>query len=73
MHRVPSVPINLTLTWIFSLETPLGHWISFPWGTSILAVLRKPHTPHGLQRLAVESRNLSPPLLIPLSVIQGDH
>lgn len=41
-HRVPSAPINELLTWIFSLETPLGHWLPFPWGTSILGVFRKP-------------------------------
>lgn len=41
-HRVPSAPINQSLRLIFSLETPLGCWLPFPWGTSVLAVLRKP-------------------------------
>lgn len=40
-HRVPSVPINTILTTIFTAETPLGHWLRFPWGTSILGVFRK--------------------------------
>lgn len=41
-HKVPSVPLNLTLTAVFGAETPLGHWLRFPWGTSILGVFRKP-------------------------------
>lgn len=41
-HRVPWLPVNATLRAVFSLETPLGHWIRFPWGTSILGVFRKP-------------------------------
>jgi 2-polyprenyl-3-methyl-5-hydroxy-6-metoxy-1,4-benzoquinol methylase len=40
-HRVPSWPVNQVLRLVFSLETPLGVWLPFPWGTSILAVLRK--------------------------------
>ncbi len=42
MHAVPSAPINGLLTAAFGLETPLGHHLPFPWGTSLLAVLRKP-------------------------------
>ena len=42
MHRVPSPLINTTLKAIFGLETPLGHRISFPFGSSLLAVLRHP-------------------------------
>ncbi|WP_165244869.1 class I SAM-dependent methyltransferase [Paludisphaera soli] len=42
MHAVPSAPINGLLTAAFGLETPLGHHLTFPWGTSLLAVLRKP-------------------------------
>jgi SAM-dependent methyltransferase len=42
MHRVPSPLINGALTAVFGAETPLGHWLRFPWGTSALAVLRKP-------------------------------
>jgi hypothetical protein len=41
-HRVPSAPINGLLRFIFSLETPLGLWCPFPWGTSILGVFQKP-------------------------------
>jgi 2-polyprenyl-3-methyl-5-hydroxy-6-metoxy-1,4-benzoquinol methylase len=41
-HRVPSPPVNALLRGVFSLETPLGHQVSFPWGTSVLAVLQKP-------------------------------
>jgi 2-polyprenyl-3-methyl-5-hydroxy-6-metoxy-1,4-benzoquinol methylase len=43
-HRVPHPAINRVLQAVFDLETPLGHFVPFPWGTSILAVLRKrPH------------------------------
>jgi SAM-dependent methyltransferase len=42
MHEVPSPPINGLLATVFGLESPLGHAIPFPWGTSLLAVLRKP-------------------------------
>lgn len=41
-HRVPSPFVNATLGTIFAAETPLGHLIPFPWGTSVAAVLRKP-------------------------------
>lgn len=41
-HRVPHPLINRALAGVFGLETPLGHRQSFPWGTSALAVLRKP-------------------------------
>ena len=40
-HRVPSGPMNTLLASLFALETPLGHLLPFPWGTSILAVFRK--------------------------------
>jgi len=42
MHAVPSAPINGLLTAAFAAETPLGHHLPFPWGTSLLVVLRKP-------------------------------
>jgi hypothetical protein len=32
----------MALAAIFSAETPLGAWLPFPWGTSVLAVLRRP-------------------------------
>ena len=41
-HAIPIKPINTLLSGIFSAETPLGHWMNFPWGTSILGVFRKP-------------------------------
>ena len=41
-HRAPPRPLNALLSWVFGLETPIGHAVRFPWGTSILAVLRKP-------------------------------
>jgi 2-polyprenyl-3-methyl-5-hydroxy-6-metoxy-1,4-benzoquinol methylase len=41
-HRVPPAPINGLLRLIFSLETPWGLWLPFPWGTSILGVFQKP-------------------------------
>jgi 2-polyprenyl-3-methyl-5-hydroxy-6-metoxy-1,4-benzoquinol methylase len=41
-HRVPSAPINELLRLVFSLETPAGLRMPFPWGTSILGVFQKP-------------------------------
>ncbi len=41
-HQVPIAPVNQALTAIFAAETPLGHWLRFPWGTSLLGVFRKP-------------------------------
>jgi SAM-dependent methyltransferase len=41
-HQTPAAPINALLSLAASWETPLGHVLPFPWGTSILAVLRKP-------------------------------
>ena len=40
-HAIPAKPINASLSAIFAAETPVGHWINFPWGTSILGVFRK--------------------------------
>lgn len=40
-HRVPSALVNWPLAAIFAAETPLGHWVRFPWGTSVLGVFRK--------------------------------
>jgi hypothetical protein len=44
-HRTPPMLLNRLLQWIFALETPLGYWIPFPWGTSVLGLFRKPPTP----------------------------
>jgi len=41
-HRVSEGPSNKLLSVVFESETPIGHWLPFPWGTSILAVLEKP-------------------------------
>lgn len=43
-HRVPIAPINGLLSLIFGSETPLGLWLGFPWGTSVLGVFAKPGT-----------------------------
>jgi SAM-dependent methyltransferase len=40
-HRIPTAPINAALAAVFCLETPLGQLTRFPWGTSVLGVLRK--------------------------------
>jgi SAM-dependent methyltransferase len=41
-HRIPAPPLNRALSLVFSAETPLGWYLPFPWGTSILAVFRRP-------------------------------
>jgi hypothetical protein len=41
-HRVPPRFLNATLHGLFALESPLGLDLPFPWGTSVLAVLRRP-------------------------------
>jgi len=45
MHRVPGPVVNGTLGLVFCCETPLGHYLPFPWGSSVLAVLQKPRDP----------------------------
>jgi SAM-dependent methyltransferase len=40
-HAVPRGILNEVLASIFNAETPIGHWVSFPWGTSILGVFEK--------------------------------
>jgi SAM-dependent methyltransferase len=42
MHSIPHPIINGILTAAFAAETPLGNKIRFPWGTSLLAILRRP-------------------------------
>jgi SAM-dependent methyltransferase len=42
MHRTPSPPVNALLGALFALETPLGHYLPFPLGSSLLAVLKRP-------------------------------
>ena len=41
--RIPAAPLNAALGTIFAAETPLGAWCPFPWGTSVLALLRRRH------------------------------
>jgi SAM-dependent methyltransferase len=41
MHSIPHSILNSILTTAFAAETPLGHIVRFPWGTSLLAVLRR--------------------------------
>ena len=40
-HATPPAPINQLLRLVFSLETPLGWWVPFPWGASVLGVFRR--------------------------------
>ena len=40
-HRIPPRPINAALGAVLSLEARAVNHVSFPWGTSILAVLRR--------------------------------
>jgi SAM-dependent methyltransferase len=40
-HKVQPTIVNSVLSTIFSAETPLGFWLRFPWGTSILGVFKK--------------------------------
>ncbi len=41
MSRIPNPVVNALLSSVFSAETPLGHKLAFPWGTSLLGVFRK--------------------------------
>jgi SAM-dependent methyltransferase len=43
-HRVPAPIVNRLLQAVFALETPLGHIVRFPWGTSVLGVFEKPRS-----------------------------
>lgn len=40
-HQVPNSFINRTLSSIFAGESPIGHYVRFPWGTSVLGVFEK--------------------------------
>lgn len=40
-HSIPNSAINELLYRVFALETPVGHKLQFPWGTSILGVFKK--------------------------------
>jgi SAM-dependent methyltransferase len=40
-HAVPSRFLNGPLTAVFSMETPLGWHVAFPWGSSVLGVFEK--------------------------------
>jgi SAM-dependent methyltransferase len=41
-YKTPHPIINNALKAVFYLETPIGHHVSFPWGTSILGIFEKP-------------------------------
>jgi SAM-dependent methyltransferase len=41
-HKVPNPILNKILSLVFCAESPIGHVIPFPWGTSILGILEKP-------------------------------
>lgn len=41
-HRVPARPVNALLTGVLLVEASLVNRVSFPWGTSVLAVLQRP-------------------------------
>jgi hypothetical protein len=41
-HKVPAAQLNTALKAVFAAETPLGRWLSSPWGTSVLGVFQKP-------------------------------
>jgi SAM-dependent methyltransferase len=43
MHAIPHPIVNEALAVAFRAETPLGHLVRFPWGTSLLAVLERLH------------------------------
>jgi SAM-dependent methyltransferase len=43
-HRIPSRPLNDLLAAVFGSETPAGLHLRFPWGTSALAIFRRPLT-----------------------------
>ncbi|WP_445778836.1 class I SAM-dependent methyltransferase [Shewanella sp.] len=40
-HQVPSFILNNILAAVFKAETPIGHMLPFPWGTSIIGVFQK--------------------------------
>lgn len=40
-HQVPAKWLNWALAKIFSAESPIGHRVNFPWGTSVLGVFEK--------------------------------
>jgi SAM-dependent methyltransferase len=56
-HRVPGALLNSLLSLATCGETPLGQLLPFPWGTSILAVLRKPLKRRCLPGLAGNRRS----------------
>lgn len=40
-HAIPAAPVNQLMRAVFSLETPAGHLVRFPWGTSAIALCQK--------------------------------
>jgi|CXWL01.1.fsa_nt_gi SAM-dependent methyltransferase len=43
--RVPSAPVNTTLTWLVTAEASLARIVSMPVGSSLLVIARKPGEP----------------------------
>ena len=41
LHKTPNEMLNNLLAAIFEFETPFGHHLRFPWGTSILGIFKK--------------------------------
>jgi SAM-dependent methyltransferase len=41
-HAVPAAPVNRLLQLVFAMETPLGWHCPLPWGSSVMAVFRRP-------------------------------
>lgn len=40
-HGIPATPVNGLLSAVFCAESPVGHYVRFPWGTSVLGVFKK--------------------------------
>jgi len=47
-HKVPAGLLNAVLSAVFAAETPMGHWIAFPWGTSVWVFSKNDLIKHGL-------------------------
>jgi hypothetical protein len=40
-HEIPFKPFNSALRFVFEMESQIGRFFKFPWGTSILGVFKK--------------------------------